>query len=174
MANVLEIEIDGPQNEALQFRPLQRRVRGRFDFTRGGVDLYAVGAEWPGPVPGQKLGIDLDRGVGYVVDPLHDPANVVFKERIEKKGWTLPPAREEFPGACKASWLYWLANAVRCGLARVVSGKLPEASETEGARKDFIFAPKPPSTNERLIAALERNTAAFEKFLNAIAAKSKG
>ena len=30
----LAVEIDGPKNECLSFRPLQRKVRGRFDIAR--------------------------------------------------------------------------------------------------------------------------------------------
>ena len=51
------VEIDGPRNECLYFRPLQKRVRGKFDLMRDSEPLAKVlASETPGPVPGQRTG----------------------------------------------------------------------------------------------------------------------
>src|SRR5437867_3690573 len=93
--NVIEVEIDTPNNGVLYFQPLDRKIRGRFDFARDSEPLAKVHmAEFPKGVPGQRLGIDLEAGVAYVAEPLHGAEYQAIRERIKKRGFGLPPERE--------------------------------------------------------------------------------
>ena len=66
----IEIEIDGPCNERLHFRPLQKSIRGRFDMMRIGEPMAKVKAqEWPTAIASQRLGIGPD-GAGYDMEPV--------------------------------------------------------------------------------------------------------
>ena len=54
MVKAIEVSIDDPHNHSLHFRPLQRTVRGGFDFNRLAEPMAKVEAsKWPGPIPGQ-------------------------------------------------------------------------------------------------------------------------
>ena len=134
-SGVVEIEIDGPHNENLIFMPIgAKRVRGRFDWRRVREPLAAItAARWPagGVIPGQRIGLDLETGTGFVVDPLHDDANALTRERIVGQGLALPPARQEFPSVHVPTWLHWIKRAVEAGLAKIVTGALPAKIEGE-------------------------------------------
>lgn len=154
------IEIDGPRNECLQFRPLQRRVRGAFDFMRDPEPMAKVAAgQQPNPVPGQRLGFDYDKGVGFLEEPLRHDEHTVTRERIEAKGFRIPPAREEFEDADACTWTFWLQQAVEAGVARVVDGKFQKVNGEP--RRNFLTVPTP-SVTDRLAAALERQNLLFD------------
>ena len=122
------IEIDGQHNESLYFRPIQRTVRGRFDYMRDTEPMAKVaGGSEPNPIVGQRLGYS--DGNGYVVEMLRTPEHKAIRDALERKGFRIPPEREEFENVDEATWLYWIDTAVRAGLARVVAGKLPENSQ---------------------------------------------
>jgi hypothetical protein len=166
-APAIEIEIDGPHNEALHFRPLQRSVRGRFDLNRMAEPMARMkSAEWPLPIPSQRIGIDPD-GTGYIVEPLHEPGFAPIRERIEKAGQRLEPALQTFDAVHLPTWLFWICRAVQCGIARVVSGKLPDKIEGTPTL-NFITGDPPPTPADKLTAALERQAAAFEGLTAAI------
>lgn len=163
----IEIEVDGPHNENLRFRPLQRRIRGRFDIQRVGEPLAKLKAhEWPTPIPAQRLGITAD-GDGYLLEPLHDAEYAALREKIGKGGKRLEPPVQEFESIHLPSWLYWMRRAVESGLARVVKGKLPDKIDGE-PRKDFINAPPDPSATDKLTKTLEAQTNAFNRLAAAI------
>lgn len=166
MVQAVELEIDTPENSNLHFRPLCRSVRGRFDFARVAEPMARVKAiDWP-VIPSQRIGITVD-GAGYLIETLHAPENAAIKEKIERMGMRLEPAMQEFEGIDQPSWLWWLRQAVQAGVARVVSGKLPEV--IHGAiRKNFILAEPPMSPSERMSAALENQTTAFNNLTSAI------
>lgn len=157
-------EIDNQHNQSLYFRPIQRSVRGRFDYLRCGEPMAkVVGASEPGPIPSQRIGFDLDRGVGFVEETLHAPEHKAIRERIERRGRTLPPEREDFPDADESTWLFWLGSAVKAGIAKIVSGKLPE--KLKGKPKvNFITNERRPE-NDRLAAAIEKQNTLFEALL---------
>ena len=162
-ANTIEIEIDGKRNEALRFRPLQRTIRGRFDLNRVAEPQARMKTtEWPEPVPSQRIGIDLDAGTGFVLEPIHQ--NPVLKSRIEKRGLQLAAEREEFKNVDLPTWLFWIKRAVDSGLAKVVVGELPAKIEGE-PQMDFIVSRKA-DTNDRLAAAIEANTAVLAALLD--------
>jgi hypothetical protein len=161
------IEVDGTRNECLHFRPLQRRVRGRFDYYRDSEPMAkVVGGEEPNPIPGQRIGYDTDTGTGFISEPLHEPEFRAIRERIEAKGFRLPPEREEFKDADAATWLFWLAGAVKAGLAKVVDGKVPDKI-TGKPRLNFITAETDGPT-DRLAAAVERQNELFAALLDVL------
>jgi hypothetical protein len=165
------IEIDGARNEALHFRPLQRRLRGRFDYMRDTEPMSKVRAgEEPGPIPGQRLGFDSATGTGFVAEPLHLPEFRAIRERIETKGFRLPPEREEFPNADEATWLFWIDGAVKAGLARVIDGKLPDKIDGK-PQLNFVTGDRD-TTTDRLAAAVERQNELFGSLLDVL--KRKG
>src|SRR5579862_5889127 len=106
--STIEVEIDGAANEQLFFAPLQRRIRGKFDLNRVAEPLARMKTrEWPQPIPGQRLGIDLETGQGYLTEPLHESANGAIKERILRTA-KLGPEREAFASVHVPTWLYWI------------------------------------------------------------------
>ena len=164
MARALEIEVDGPHNENLHFRPLQRSIRGRFDMMRVGEPMAKVKAsEWPTPLPSQRLGIDAD-GAGFIAEPLHEPQHTPIREKIEKRGLKLEPALQTFEGIDTPTWMFWLKRAVESGLAKVVSGKLPDRIDGK-PKTNFILNEPRPSAVDRLTAAIDRQSALFEKLV---------
>ncbi|NQT17327.1 MAG: hypothetical protein HQ582_31525 [Planctomycetes bacterium] len=157
----LVIEIDGPHNRSLIFQPLGRSVRGRFEPARvaGGAGRLAI--EFPEGIPGQRLGFDPSSG-GFIDEPLqHDEHAAVAK--VARKHGTIPE-REEFPDADMPTWLWWLRETVRCGLAKLVEGELPETIEGE-PRKSFFHA-KTVDPIDRLTAAMEKQNEILAKLIS--------
>ena len=126
-------------------------------------------AELPLPIPGQRLGIDPD-GTGYIHEPLHDEQFAPIREKIAKAGMSLEPPVQEFTGIDLPTWTFWLAKAVECGIAKVVSGKLPERIDGE-PKRNFLFADPKPSPVDKLTAAIERQSALFERLLSKLGEK---
>jgi hypothetical protein len=164
---VVEVEVNVP-NTNWHFRPLQRAIRGPFDMAKMNEPLAKIeAANWPLPIPGQRLGIDRE-GIGYLEEPLHAPAHAAVREKIEKRGMRFEPVLQTFPGIDVVSWHFWLMRAVECGLVTVVKGSLPTAIDATLARKDYINAPAQPTANDRLTAAIEAQTHAFRDLTAAI------
>lgn len=161
-SNTIEIEIDGQHNEHLRFRPLQRSIRGRFDLNRiREPQARMQSANWPEPIPSQRIGVDLDSRTGFVVETIHQ--HPTLKTRIEQHGMKLAPEREEFTNVDLPTWLFWIKRAVESGLAKVVVGELPERIDGE-PQMEFIVRRKPDG-NDRLAAAIEANTAVLAAVL---------
>lgn len=153
--NLLEIEIGDQRNRNLFFQPLQRKLRGRFDLNRCCEPLARVKAgEWSEPIPGQRLVVDLETGETAIVEPLYDPAHAPLRERIEARGMKLPPERERFEKVCLATWLFYIARAVKAGKAVILRGEIPAELPGEPTRH---FATRPiVDPVERLAAAMEK------------------
>lgn len=164
MVKAVEIEVDGSRNENLIFAPLQRSIRGRFDFLRVPEASGKVKAsDWPGVIPSQRLGIDPD-GCGYITEPLHDESHKAIKEKIEKAGMKLEPDLATFEGIDLPTWFFWIKQAVESGLAKVVKGKLLD--HIDGKPKlDFIFNEPAETPVDKLTVVIERQTAMFAKLL---------
>jgi hypothetical protein len=129
-AEVLEIEMDGPRNENPIFRPLQKRLRGRFDLMRVAEPQSRMLMEkLPKPIPGQRLGLNMATREGYLLEPLHLPEYAEIKQSVCEPDGTracsLPEPREVFPEVDLATWLYWMAAEVKNGTAKITIGKLP-------------------------------------------------
>lgn len=160
---LLEVEIDGANNEQLYFAPIQRRIRGRFDFGRvAEPQAKLLTNKYPLPIPGQRLSLDTATGEAAIVEPLHE-AEHARTRRIIEKGKAIAPERESLGIAHVPTWLFWIKRAVEAGLARVTKGTLPATIEGEPQRSFFSQSAK--NTDDRLAAALEANTAVMREML---------
>ncbi|MCA9109805.1 MAG: hypothetical protein KDA52_07650 [Planctomycetaceae bacterium] len=144
-SQTIEIQFDY-KNRNTRFVPLDRDVRGRFLLSRvndGRSMNYK--ATIPEDIPGQVLGIDLDRGVGYLLEPIHDHLHI--KTMLEKQGYRFEDARQEFPGIDVDAWLFWFKRMADDGKVRIIEGKLPETVNYDPPNR---LAPKPKRGPERL------------------------
>jgi hypothetical protein len=158
MANIVEIEVDGTLNRSLFFRPLQETVRGRMDWNRGERRLRDLGDKFDGrPLPGQVIGFDVDKGEGFVREPLHAAEHAAARAVIEKQGHGLPPERKTHTAPNNPdynhadTWLWWMNAAVKTGFAKLIRGKFPETFKR--VQKNF-GAPDPVKTTENNLIAL--------------------
>lgn len=162
-STLLEIEIDGLQNQCHYFRPIARRLRGRFDLHRAvkrDKDAAGLLTSWPEPIPGQRLQLNLETGEAAIIEPLYEPEFAVLREKIEQRA-KLGPEREPLGVVDVPTWLYWLAGAVEGGSARIVSGTLP--AKIEGKPRLRFHSTEQPNPLDRLAAAFERQAEAFER-----------
>jgi hypothetical protein len=154
---LVEIVIDGPKNENLYFRPLQRPLRGTFDLNRVPEPLARMQINaFPRPIPGLHLVVDVEKKTAAVVDPLHEPEHAAIREKIEARGLKLGPQAERFEGIDTNTWLFWMRRAVASGVAKIVEGKFPEIDEAK-AQKNFVIAEQRDprdSLIERLVAVM--------------------
>ena len=161
MKATVEVEIDGPRNNCLAFLPLQKRVRGRFDFARETEPQAGVmRASWPQPIPGQIIGIDGAKG--YIREPLHDEEHADAKEKIESRGMKLPDEREEFDSIDVVTWAFWLQRAIDAGLARIVSGTMPKI---DGEPKMSFFVDRQPSESEQIAGLIKTQNVLLTKLI---------
>lgn len=127
---VVIIEADDPTNSHLYFRPIQERLRGRFDRDRvQDKHRHTIHDDCPEPIPGQRLSVNLDTGVAEIIEPIHDPQYAALRQRIEKSGRSLPPARRALKNGKPVhlpTYLYWMRISVEGGLARITEGALPD------------------------------------------------
>ena len=166
----LEIEIDGKENECLHFRPLQRSIRGRFDFARLREPMAdTLRSTWPEAIPSQRIGID--GADGFVLEPLHDAEHSQTRERIEGQGMKLADAKETFADIDLPTWLFWIKHAVESGIAKVVSGKLPDTIEGE-PQLSFITI-RQPSDTARLATAIEQTNVLLAELVASAKGNSK-
>ena len=153
-SETIKIEIDGPQNQALYFRPIQRRIRGRFDVLRiNEPNAAKLRRAWPEPIPGQRLELNLETGEAAIVEPLHFPEFAAIKEKIEATGQKIAPEREELQGVDVPTFCYFMREAATSGVARIVSGVFPETIGTPRRRFHSSVQPEP---IDKLTAAIER------------------
>jgi hypothetical protein len=137
---ILEVVIDGPRNQNLYFRPLQRSLRGTFDVNRiAEPHARTLITDLPWPIPGLRVVLDFDKRTAAIVDPLYAPEHKVIREKIEAQKMKLGPEREELLNVDLNTWAFWLRRAVANGVAKIVAGKFPEIDEAK-ARKNFVIA----------------------------------
>lgn len=161
------IEVDGPGNESLYFRPLQRRLRGRFDYARDSEPQSKLAASnFTAPIPGLRLAFDFATNTATLVDPLHDSEHESLREQLIAKGHRLGPERETFENQDAVTWCFWMQRAVEAGTARILEGEFPKLKGEP--RKDFLNA-RLQTTGERLADAIDRQNALFEKLLTRLA-----
>lgn len=154
-SSIVEVEIAGPRNENLSFRPLQRKLRGRFDISRVAEPQARMkSAEWPEPIPGQRLRLDFATGEASVIEPLHEPAHAVLRDKLSARGFKIGPASEALGAVHVPTVAFWIGRAVSAGMARVVAGRMPE--EIEGTPQTSFITARVPTSNDRLATALEK------------------
>lgn len=158
----IEIEIDSPTNRGLFFAPLQRRLRGKLDFSRDSEPEAARAVRnWPQGIPGLILGINPASGQAWLREPLHQHAEVAT--RLARRHLQLDAEHQSQGQVDVPTWLYWMRRAVDASQARLIQGNLPSLdAHQQQAVKDFQTRPQSRADQrlERLIAALE---AAFPK-----------
>ena len=163
--STVTIEVDG-KNRNLLFPPLRRRIRGRFDVARM-PEPGRLRTEWAEPIPGQLLALNPATGAAALVEPLRGAEHAGLREKIERRGLRIAEEREDLGPVHVPTWLHFMRLAVDAGMARVVSGELPERNEIEGEPQMDYVTRRQPSPIDRLTAAIERQTAALEKLLSA-------
>lgn len=169
MPETLLVQFGDECSRNVFFPPLDRRFRGTFDahqLARHDPDAGRLVTNWPEPVLGQQLEIDLETGEAAVIEPLH--AFPEIAKRIKGRGLTLAPARESVK--CDLPTLLWYTRAaVQGGKARVVKGRLPEDIDESRVRKDLFVKPVE-NPIDKMAAALTAQAQAFNKLAEAIAA----
>lgn len=153
MNDVLEIEVDSPKNRNLYFVPLDRNLRGRFDYMRTTTNYVKKGA----PVyPGQVLGVNLSTGETYIKEPIHDSPEL--KREVEKR-FKLAPAREDAGKQHVPTILYWMKRAIESGSARIVNGRLPEKIDGEPKKRFNVPDAAPNPMQEAVSQLVQMNQA---------------
>ncbi|MGE0610250.1 MAG: hypothetical protein AB7O62_24375 [Pirellulales bacterium] len=128
MKGIIEIEVNTPHNSNALFAPLERTIRGRFDVLRAAEHEKNWHSSGFNTIPAQRIGIDLERGEGFILEPLHAVEHSVTAERIGKLGMKLAPARESFTlsESERKEWLWSLKRLVDSGIGTVVKGEFPK------------------------------------------------
>jgi hypothetical protein len=146
---LLEIEIGGDTNQDFLFSTGSEdvRVRGTFKPSRVGVpSAGALAMALPDGLPGQRVRLDTEKGVGVIVEPLNAPEHAKTRTTCAK----LITGREEateadvkfdqerrFENVHVPSWLASMVKAVRGGHARVTAGTLPAAPPKDAKPRVF-------------------------------------
>lgn len=157
----IEVEFDGPKNQSVYFRPLQRKIRGRFDAHRV-VNGGRLMQKFSDPIPGQRLQVDPATGAVTLFEPLHDNEHAATRERIEASGAKLGPQYEDL-GRCDVVTLaYWLRSLIDDGLAKLMSGELPKM---EGKPQTRFHSAEQPDPIEKLGDAIEKQTEVITRLL---------
>jgi hypothetical protein len=160
-SEVLEIEVGNDSNDNLLFAPIQRRVRGRFDYLRVNEQkARALVDNFPQGIPGQRLRLNVNAKEGELIEPLREEAHAVTGERVRALHGALPP-HEKFKDAHVPTWLYWMKRAVESGNAKLVHGKFPAVIPGQ-PQLNFLFNAGQAEASDTK-AALEAQTAAFNR-----------
>ncbi|MDX1945229.1 MAG: hypothetical protein SFU86_07470 [Pirellulaceae bacterium] len=177
--DVIEIEIDGPRNENCVFRPLQQRIRGRFDLRRVAEPLAMMKLQQhPDPIPGQRLRLDLATAKAELIEPLRLPEFEALRARYERDPAGVRqaelPKDEVYENVDVATWLYWLSLEVAAGKARLIRGRFP--TPLPGKPKRHFYSAEPPKREEAIADALNNlaeatkaNTAVMTELLKRVA-----
>jgi hypothetical protein len=129
--NVVEIEIDGEQNENCVFRPLRKRLRGRFDLRRVAEPQAGLKAkQHPQPIPGQRLRLNIDTKRLEIIESLRLPESTAIRERYERgphgELMCRLPEHETIDNVDVPTILYWMQAEVNNKTARLVgAGRFP-------------------------------------------------
>lgn len=160
----VEIEIDTPTNSNLRWEPTGETIRGAFRPARcriAGAGELAM--KLPDGLPGQRVRIDPDKGTAAVFEPLSTPEHAGTRDTLARlvtadesatgERLTFAPAVREYASVHGPSWVGWAVRAVRSGMARVVSGKLPDTPPKDAKPRAFSL-PDPPDERDQTIKAL--------------------
>ena len=154
------VEANVVANRNLDFPPLGKQVRGRFDVMKLAGEIGPLRTKFPTPIPGQRLAVDVKGGVGYLLEPLHDDEHAPIKEQIQKTA-KVPPAVQTFDDIDVPTWCYWIDEIVKQHLAEIVDGQIPRY-DVKKVQHRFHSVEQPDPT-ERLADAIERQADAIER-----------
>jgi hypothetical protein len=158
---MVELEVDEQHNGNLNFFPLGRTLRGRFDLSRAAKhdrDASALFTQWPEPIPGQRLKVNFAENKATLIEPLREPDNADLLAEIEKSA-LVEPHKQDFENIDAATWSFWLGRAVEGGLVRVVAGQLPTERPAGKPQVSFYVkreADQAETAIDRLAVAVER------------------
>ncbi|MBL9163128.1 MAG: hypothetical protein JNL18_10370 [Planctomycetaceae bacterium] len=159
--SAVAVEFDTPTNSNVNFAPLQRTVRGRFDLRRD-PNAGQLLNRWPEPIPGQLVQYDFASGEGFIVEPLHEERYAAIRERIEALGMKLTKEREAFV-LDAATFAYWMAGLIESGDAKLLAGTMP--TSVEGKPRTRFHSSEEADPIDKLSAAIERQTQQQNKLL---------
>lgn len=152
------IEFDH-ENRNSYFAPLDRVLRGRFDFARCNEPMARLeGAKWPA-VPGQRLTLIPTSKAATIHEPLRDEEFAALREQIERKGQTVPQ-HETLKDVDVCTFVHFMRQAVESGNARIVDGELPNVEGNP--RLNFIVDERPDNTRQ-LADVLAKLTAVLDR-----------
>lgn len=161
MAGTIVIEIDSASNNDHQWEPTGTRLRGRFLPGRVNHTAGALPQELPEGIPGQQVHIDPDGKFARITDPLAAPEGAPLRAKLTElivgKGGQLSfgEAERRYDGIHVGQWVGWAVRAVKAGLARLISGKLPDAVPDDCPRRTFATATTDPRDEQiRQLTAL--------------------
>ena len=147
---ILEIEVDSPTNADYLFATGSEDVRVRGAFKPARVRVPTAGGlmmALPDGLPGQRVRLDTERGVGCVIEPLHGPDHAATratcaklmtrKEDATEADVKFDPAERRFDAVHVPSWVAAMCKAVRGGHARLIAGKLPDGPPADARPRVF-------------------------------------
>jgi len=171
--NIVEIEAADPQGRRLYFLPLQRRLRGEFNYNMPAEPLAKMHINRiPETVPGQRLALDVDSATAWISEPLREPEHAVLAEKLrDRYKCTFAPEREELKDVDVPTFLYWMRRAVESGSARLVRGELPEKINGEPRKSFFSNASEDSST--KLADAIEKQTTVLTQLVRMLAKQQR-
>jgi len=164
----VEILVDC-ENRELYFPPLNRRIRGRYDFSKiPGPGAAEVASEYPFGLPGMILELSPDGSDAYLREPLYDPQHAATREKIEKR-WKLEPEVQEFENIDLCTWVRHIKMAIKAGLCRIIKGELPKV---KGKPILSLVLPNPPQSDlAELKDAIREQTAVMTQLLERLTDK---
>jgi hypothetical protein len=142
-AGEIVIEIDHPRNGDVMFDPIALALRSRFITHRSGPRAQAPLNQFnTAPIPGQRIHLDLKRGIGRITDPLADPENAELLKTINDVNVSLQPPR---PLACaqpelefrlqtkngsgdRETWMYFMRRLLEPNLMNTAEGAKPNTA----------------------------------------------
>lgn len=164
-SSLLEVEVDSSKNHDLFFGPLNRRIRGGYDVKRAAQhdkDAVSLMTLWPEPIPGQRLALNAETKQAHLIEPLHEDRYTAIREKIvDRKVARLEPHETTYANVDVATWLHHIKCAVEAGVAKVISGELPEV--IEGNPRKWFRGEERKGESACLAEAIEKQTAAAER-----------
>ncbi len=161
---VVEIEVHSDTNANLRWEPVGETLRGSFRVSKcRNPEAGRLAMHLPDGLPGMRVRIDPEKGTAAILEPLAGPDHKTTRDTLAKlttgdetatgERLTFAPALKEYPAAHAPTWIGWAVRAVRAGLARVVSGKLPDKVPADCKPRSFS-PPEPPDEKDATIKAL--------------------
>lgn len=139
---IYEIEVANKDCANLSFNPFAKVVRGRYEVANvqgkdpGAANIVLTKYSSNGIIPGQIIGYDTDKKIGYVREPLWEEKEILNK--ITRASFKLDDPIEVFPSD-QDTVLYWMHRAVLSNDARVTKGgTLEKTYDEKKARKTFF------------------------------------
>lgn len=167
---MIQLTFEGTNRNAF-FPPIGKAVRSTFDVSKI-PDTHGsnIALNWPIPIAGQTLRLDVKERIGHLHECLRDPEHQAEKDLVTKRGYDLP-GDETYANVHVATWLFHMKRLVDAGEATVTEGTMPDKI---GRPLDcFITTEKSPTEKsmDRLAMAIDRQSEVFEAVLEKLGKK---